>query len=57
LFYSLKWRMIMEDKFGKIGLTFDDVLLVPQYSDILPRDIDVSTYLTNEIRLNIPIIS
>lgn len=47
----------MEDKFGKIGLTFDDVLLVPQYSDILPRDIDVSTYLTNEIRLNIPIIS
>jgi IMP dehydrogenase len=49
--------MIMEDKFGKIGLTFDDVLLVPQYSDILPRDIDVSTYLTNEIRLNIPIIS
>ncbi|NLO92761.1 MAG: IMP dehydrogenase [Clostridiaceae bacterium] len=48
---------MMEDKFGKIGLTFDDVLLVPQYSDILPRDIDVSTYLTNEIRLNIPIIS
>lgn len=47
----------MEDKFGKIGLTFDDVLLLPQYSDILPRDIDVSTQLTNEIRLNIPLIS
>lgn len=47
----------MEDKFGKIGLTFDDVLLLPQYSDMLPRDIDVSTQLTNEIRLNIPLLS
>jgi IMP dehydrogenase len=47
----------MEDRFGKLGLTFDDVLLVPQYSEILPRDIDVSTWLTNEIKLNIPLVS
>ncbi len=39
------------------GLTFDDVLLVPQYSDVLPRDTDVSTRLTRDIGLNIPILS
>ncbi len=39
------------------ALTFDDVLLVPAYSKVLPRDVDVSTRLTREIRLNIPIIS
>lgn len=47
----------MIEKFEKIGLTFDDVLLVPQYSDMLPKEIDVSTQLTNEIRLNIPLVS
>ncbi|MGI6028824.1 MAG: IMP dehydrogenase [Candidatus Heteroscillospira sp.] len=39
------------------GLTFDDVLLVPAKSDVLPADIDVSTWLTNKIRLNIPLMS
>jgi IMP dehydrogenase len=39
------------------GLTFDDVLLVPNYSDILPKDVDVSTWLTPDIKLNIPIVS
>jgi IMP dehydrogenase len=39
------------------GLTFDDVLLVPSYADILPKDIDVSTQLTPTIRLNIPLVS
>jgi IMP dehydrogenase len=39
------------------GLTFDDVLLVPSHSDVLPRDVDVSTRLTAAIKLNIPIIS
>ena len=38
-------------------LTFDDVSLVPAYSAILPRDVDVSTPLTRAIRLNIPLIS
>ena len=39
------------------GLTFDDVLLVPSYSEILPSEVDVSTYLTPRIRLNIPLVS
>jgi len=39
------------------GLTFDDVLLVPSYADILPKDIDISTQLTPSIRLNIPLVS
>ncbi|MGC8902239.1 MAG: IMP dehydrogenase [Fervidobacterium sp.] len=39
------------------ALTFDDVLLVPQYSEILPHETDVSTKLTRQIRLNIPMIS
>ncbi|HLF64314.1 MAG TPA: IMP dehydrogenase [Saprospiraceae bacterium] len=39
------------------ALTFDDVLLVPAYSDVLPRDVDTKTQLTREITLNIPIIS
>ncbi len=39
------------------GLTFDDVLLVPSYSEILPRDVDISTQLTQHIRLNIPMLS
>ena len=39
------------------GLTFDDVLLMPAYSQILPRDVDISTYLTKTISLNIPMLS
>ena len=39
------------------ALTFDDVLLVPAYSDILPRQADTSTWLTRDIRLNIPLLS
>jgi IMP dehydrogenase len=46
-----------QDKFGKVGLTFDDVLLVPARSEVLPRDVDVATSLTKKIRLNIPIMS
>ena len=46
-----------EDKFGKQGLTFDDVLLIPAHSNVLPREVDVSTYLTKDIKLNIPIMS
>jgi IMP dehydrogenase len=38
-------------------LTFDDVLLVPAYSEVLPNEVDVSTYLTPKIKLNIPLIS
>ncbi len=39
------------------GLTFDDVLLEPRYSEIVPAEVDVSTQLTQRIRLNIPIVS
>jgi len=46
----------MEEKIP-IGLTFEDVLIIPSYSEVHPRDVDVSTYLTKKIKLNIPIIS
>ncbi len=39
------------------GLTFDDVLLLPARSDVLPRDTDVATQLTNNLLLNIPLVS
>lgn len=39
------------------GLTYDDVLLVPNYSDVLPRDVNISTLFTRNIRLNVPIVS
>jgi len=39
------------------ALTFDDVLLVPAYSEVLPREVDLTTQLTREIRLNLPILS
>ena len=39
------------------GITFDDVLLVPAYSEVIPNQVDLSTYLTKEIKLNIPMMS
>ena len=39
------------------GITFDDVLLVPAYSEVIPNQVDLSTYLTKNIKLNIPIMS
>ncbi len=44
-------------RIAKEALTFDDVLLQPGYSEILPREVDLSTSLTREIRLNIPLLS
>jgi len=44
-------------KFVAEGLTYDDVLLIPAYSEVLPRDVNTSTFLTKKIRLNVPIIS
>ncbi|SOC25783.1 inosine-5'-monophosphate dehydrogenase [Ureibacillus xyleni] len=46
-----------ETKFAKEGLTFDDVLLIPAHSEVLPKTVDLSTQLTPKIKLNIPIIS
>ncbi|MEE3394933.1 MAG: IMP dehydrogenase, partial [Candidatus Onthomonas sp.] len=44
-------------KFVKEGLTFDDVLLIPAESNVLPSDIDLHTQLTKKVRLNIPVMS
>lgn len=46
-----------ETKFAKEGLTFDDVLLIPAKSDVLPKEVDLSIQLTSTLKLNIPIIS
>src|SRR3970040_1352963 len=46
-----------ERKFGKEGLTFDDVLLLPAESHVLPNDVSTVTRLTPSIALNIPILS
>ena len=45
------------EKFVAEGLTYDDVLLIPAYSEVLPREVDTSTYLTRNTRLNIPLVS
>lgn len=47
----------MADKFAKEGLTFDDVLLIPQESEVTPNLVDLSTHLTKRIKLNIPFMS
>ena len=39
------------------GITFDDVLLVPAYSQVIPNQVDVTTWLTKKIKLNIPLMS
>src|SRR5215218_10228677 len=41
----------------RTALTFDDILLVPRHSTVVPRDVDVSTRLTNNIKLNVPLLS
>ena len=46
-----------ENKFAKESLTFDDVLLIPNASDVLPNDADLSVELSERIKLNIPVIS
>jgi|GEM_PF-2915114 len=45
------------NKFFGEGLTFDDVLLMPGYSQVLPRNVDISSRLTKEIKLNVPLLS
>src|SRR5205809_61014 len=47
----------MDDKLPYQGITFDDVLLEPRYSDVVPGDCDTSTRLTRRIKLNIPLLS
>ena len=48
---------LLDYKFGKEGITFDDVLLVPAKSDVVPKMINLETHLTKKIKLNIPLMS
>ena len=47
----------MIDKISSEGITFDDVLLIPRLSSVVPTEVDTSTNLTRDIKLNIPIVS
>jgi IMP dehydrogenase len=47
----------MNDRISYQGITFDDVLLEPGFSDVVPKDVDVRTQLTRSVRLNIPVLS
>ena len=47
----------MSEKHIEEGLTFDDLLLIPSFSEVLPSEVEVSTYITRAIKLNIPLIS
>ncbi len=49
--------MSLQDKIRHTAITFDDVLLEPRYSEVVPAEVDVSTRLTNRIRLNVPLLS
>jgi IMP dehydrogenase len=53
----METEKIITSKFTGEGLTFDDVLLLPAYSEVLPREVDTSTQFTRNIRLNVPIVS
>ena len=48
---------IDSEKFAGDGLTYDDVLLIPAYSEVLPRDVDTSSWFSKKIKINIPIVS
>ena len=49
--------MKLEDKISKKGLKYDDVLVIPSFSEILPNEVETSTYFSKNIKLNIPVIS
>ncbi|MEX2588604.1 MAG: IMP dehydrogenase [Chitinophagales bacterium] len=49
--------LLSNEKFAGEGLTFDDVLLIPGYSEILPREVNIQTKLTKKITLNVPLVS
>jgi IMP dehydrogenase len=55
--YNWGGFVMWENKFAKEGLTFDDVLLVPAKSEVLPKDVSVKVRLTETLQLNIPILS
>src|SRR5438128_11220333 len=54
---QLERLLALEEKFSREGLTFDDVLLVPAESHVLPNDVSTATRLTRSIELAIPLVS
>src|SRR5206468_5763562 len=54
---ELERLLALDEKFAKEGLTFDDVLLLPAESHVLPNDVSTATRLTREIELAVPIVS
>jgi IMP dehydrogenase len=48
---------VVQDRIAYQGITFDDVLLEPGYSEVVPKDVDVHTHFTRNVKLNIPIVS
>ena len=48
---------IVNEKVAMLGLTYDDVLLLPDASEVVPSEVDTKTYLTRSIQLDIPLIS
>lgn len=54
---STEDRLSREDKFGRVAITFDDVLLEPRYSEVVPAEVDLATRLTRRISLNLPLLS
>ena len=57
LFLHMETKNFSNPQLPEEALTFDDVLLIPSYSEVLPRDVDISTQFTTDIRLNAPIVS
>jgi IMP dehydrogenase len=55
--FSVESEISRSEKFGKEGLTFDDVLLVPAESSVLPNAVSTATRLTRTIALNVPVVS
>ena len=56
-FFELEKAEKEEKRLQKEGLTFDDILLIPNYSEVLPQQIKLDTQLTRNLRLNMPLIS
>jgi IMP dehydrogenase len=57
VFLRMELNQTHQSKIIEAGFTFDDVLLLPAYSEVLPRSVDISTQLTRDIRINLPVIS
>ena len=50
-------KSIINPRLFGVGLTFDDVLLMPAYSQVLPREVNIQSHLTKDIILNVPMLS